>query len=221
MFEALPRLAVLEASGVAYDRLIVPEDLSSFHLETLELVGVARERLLPFTGAHLAPDELVWASPLAPIGWPSREMIRWLRTRLGAPLDEAGAPRRLYLRRRGSRRVVNERAVTAVLGERGFEVLDPDGLTFREQVAVFAGAEALVGPHGAAFSNGIFSRRLAALELYQPRHVNVSTVGVLSAAGHDHWSLVGRRVPAATRTAHHNVHVPIDQLVATLDAMAL
>lgn len=219
MLEALPRLAVLEASGVEVDGLIVPDPLLAFHRESLELAGVDLARTIPFTGEHLDVDELVWVAPRAPVQRPTPESIAWLRERLGVP--ETRATRRLYLTRRGGRGLANEREVLAALEPLGFEAVDPGALSLRAQIALFASASKLVGPHGAAFANGLFSRDLEVLEVYQPHHVNSSTVCALVGAGHRHWSLIGDRRRRLSRARHHSIKVPVAALHQTLAAMDL
>jgi hypothetical protein len=217
MFEALPRLAVLQASRVAYDRLIVPEKLTSFQRETLELAGIPDDRLLPFTGDHLQPDELVWVSPPAPFEQPTPFVIEWLRS-LGG-VTGVRPTERFYIPRRGARRVTNEAEVLDIVQPAGFGVLRPDELPIRDQFAHFASARWLVGPHGAAFSNGIFSRRLAVLEFFHDHHVNVSTTAAAISAGHEHWSLMCPRVLAVRRRRNQDLRVPIGALKETLAAM--
>jgi capsular polysaccharide biosynthesis protein len=222
LFEALPRLAVLEASGVVYDSLIVPEPLSPFQLETLELLGIPPDRITPFTGEHVQADELVWVAPLAPIGHPTQHSVAWLKRslrELDIPTITRG--RRIYITRTGSRKVVNERALLERLAPLGFEAIDPGELRFREQVGLFASTEVAVGPHGAAFANGIFSDSLSVLELYQPAHVNVSVSAVMAAAGHDHWSLICKRVPSLSRPRHHNMWASWDAVRGTLERMGI
>jgi hypothetical protein len=215
MFEALPRLAVLRASGVQYDGVLVPSPLSQFHQDTLALVGVPAEERVPFAGNHVAPDELVWAAPLAPIGFPTPYLVQWLSNVLGG--GEVSAPyRRIYLARRHSRRVVNESAVLRALRPWELELIYPEELSFRDQVELFSATSLMIGPHGAGFGNAIFSPSATALEFYQPAHVNPSITGVFAAAGHEHWSLVGRRVPALARREHHNVWVPVGDLTKSL-----
>jgi capsular polysaccharide biosynthesis protein len=142
--------------------------------------------------------------------------VQWLRRALGAPQTEPA--RRLYLPRT-TRRIVNERQVLNMLAPRGFEVVSPEGLSLRDQIALFASAAVAVGAHGAAFANGIFSPRLTVLECYQPAHVNVSISAVMAAAGHEHWSLTCRRIPALRRRRSHNMLVDVELLSRSLDAM--
>jgi capsular polysaccharide biosynthesis protein len=217
MFEALPRLAVLQASGVKYDRLIVPENLTAFQQETLELAGIPGDRLLPFTGEHIEPDELVWSTPPAPFEQPTPYVVEWLRSVAG--LEDPDPTMRFYIPRRGARKVTNEDQVLAVLRSAGFQVLEPEGLSLREQIARFSSARWVVGPHGAAFSNAIFSRRLGALEFFHDHHVNVSTTAATAAAGHEHWSLMCPRKLAPRRRRNQDLRVPLGALEESLAAM--
>ena len=187
LLECLPRVAVLAASGLEYDALLVPENLCSFHRESLSLVGVPDEKLVPFTGNNVEVDKLLWVSPLANVGFPTPYLVEWMRTMLGAP---ASVPhRRLYLPRRGTRRVANERAVMKLLWPLGFETIDTDALSVAQQIKVFSEARLAVGPHGGAFTNAVFSRHLTAVEFYQAAHANGSMTGVMAAAGHEHFYL--------------------------------
>jgi hypothetical protein len=216
LFEALPRLAVLQHSGVDYDRVIVPERLARFQLETLDRVGIDSTRRLPFRGEHLLVDELVWATPPAPFERPTRFVIDWLRAAVGEEAAEASGDRRLYLRRAGGRRIANERELMRELAPLGFEAVMPDRLSFGAQVELFGGSSVAVGAHGAAFSTGVFSQQLAAVELYHSGLINASTLAALDAAGHEHWSLICRRVPGLHRPRHWNLKAPIDQVLESL-----
>ena len=219
MMECLPRVAVLAASGLEYDALLVPENLSSFHRESLSLVGVPYEKLVPFTGNNVEVDELLWVSPLANVGFPTPYLVESIRTMLAAP---ASVPhRRLYIPRRGTRRVANERAVMKLLWPLGFEMIDTDTLSVAEQIKVFSEARLAVGPHGGAFTNAVFSRELTAVEFYQAAHANGSMTGVMAAAGHEHFYLNCRRVPTLTSTTHQKLWVNIRDLRLTLATLGL
>lgn len=66
---------------------------------------------------------------------------------------------KLYLRRRAETRNATNRAeIEAFLVEQGFTVIEPECLSFAEQVRMFASADIVVGVTGAAFANLIFCR---------------------------------------------------------------
>src|SRR5205823_4103252 len=57
-----------------------------------------------------------------------------------------------------ARQVLNEDDVLAVVESAGFEALFLEGRAVREQAALFAGADVVVAPHGAALANLVFCR---------------------------------------------------------------
>jgi capsular polysaccharide biosynthesis protein len=217
IFNSLPRLAVLNASGVAYDRLLVPAELKPFQRETLALLGVHEEQLVPYAGEHVQADELVWAAPLAPINEPSSFLLEWVKSSL-CPLDEEPS-RLLYVSREGgTRRAVNEAAIFGALKPLGFEFVLPEHLSFTEQVRLFAQARVAVGPHGSNFVNAIFSRHMSVVEFFQPAHVNWGVYSVLCAAGQDHWNLLCDPVPRRRLGVRRfdDMQVPVDLVLETI-----
>lgn len=76
---------------------------------------------------------------------------------LAAEEDSSGV--KLYLRRSaGTRNAINRAEIEALLVEQGFTVIEPERLSFAEQVRMFASADIVVGVSGAAFANLIFCR---------------------------------------------------------------
>lgn len=72
----------------------------------------------------------------------------------------AGGNERIYLSRNQyqRRRLVNENELLEVLSDHGYAVLNPEQLSFREQVAAFRGATHVIGNMGAAMASLAFSR---------------------------------------------------------------
>lgn len=66
--------------------------------------------------------------------------------------------KQLFLRRRSQQRhLLNVNQVEKLLVDKGFEVIEPDSLSFSDQIAVFRNAEVIVSQAGAALGNMIFS----------------------------------------------------------------
>ena len=83
-----------------------------------------------------------------------------------------------------TRRLVDEDAVLPGLERRGFVRIDPGTLGLQEQIDVFAGAEAVVAPHGAGLANLVFARPdVRVLELFAPSYVNPCYWQLVSALG--------------------------------------
>lgn len=161
--EFLSSLAVAERTGIGADLpIVVNADLAPFQLEQFEMLGIDSARLIrvsddqPMQFTRLCvPSRLVlggrWIDPL---------ISTWYRERFVSAHDLARPPnRRLYLSRRGAgrRRLVNEDDLVAALARHGFEVVQPEALSVRQQVQLFAEASHVVGPSGAAFTNILFA----------------------------------------------------------------
>jgi capsular polysaccharide biosynthesis protein len=87
-------------------------------------------------------------------------MARTLET---TPAIQDQPARRIYLGRSSEtaysgRTITNEAELQAALVKRGFKIIDPATLTYPDQIALFADAEIVVGAHGSAFANLIWSR---------------------------------------------------------------
>jgi capsular polysaccharide biosynthesis protein len=139
----------------------------------------------------------------------------YIRGKFCQPADP-NSPRKIYVRRGDvpTRRLTNEPQVAAFLETLGFVSVRMDGLTVAEQAKMFAGADVMIGVHGAAFTNLIFARKGAKfIELFPPE---VQEPGMFTAATHselDYYFLLGvggSNHPAGDFT------VPPDKLSAML-----
>jgi hypothetical protein len=77
----------------------------------------------------------------------------------GYGLSPAPPTRRLFINRSDTRKrsILNEAELWPSFAARNFENVAAGRLPFREQVALFAEAETIAGPHGAGFSNLLFA----------------------------------------------------------------
>jgi capsular polysaccharide biosynthesis protein len=74
-----------------------------------------------------------------------------------ASLDAQDFPKKIYLRRTsGGRKLINGVEVEKALAAKGYVAVEPEKLTFLQQIAMFSKAEKIVGSSGAALSNLIF-----------------------------------------------------------------
>lgn len=96
------------------------------------------------------------------------------------PASEAGRRRSIYLSRRdaSSRRIVNEAALLAALPD--FETHVASGLSFQQQIDLFASCDRLLAAHGAGMANVVFCPPGARVyEFYTPLH-QVTSMQILS-----------------------------------------
>ncbi len=83
--------------------------------------------------------------------------------------------KRIYVTRGNvkRRKVINEEQVVQSLEKYGFTTVSMDGKSLREQIQIFASAEAIVAPHGAALTNLLFIQPgTKVIELFPYGYVN-------------------------------------------------
>lgn len=180
----LPNLRLLaEALGVRPDLVYVGRPLKGWHLETLAAFGIEASQVLTegTTGDRIVA---VFPDRAGALDGPSLDFVR----RTFRPEPASGAPRRRLFIGRGRtrhRRVLNEEACAAMLGERyGFEAVTMDGMTVAEQAATFASAAVIIAPHGAALTNLMFvsaAARVVELVPHEPEAVEFSYFAELCA----------------------------------------
>jgi len=182
--------------------------LSSTDVELLydgPLTPVERElldRLLP-PNVSLRPSEskgLVRVEQLVLPGFPAWRYSGWLppwyRDQLRDALVPDRAPRRserLYIVRRGSRSLTNERELLERLDRHGFRPVELEGMSFLQQVELFHDAEAVVAAHGAGLTNLLFANRALVVEISPTRFVFPHYAMMSLSLGHQHRFVFGTR----------------------------
>ncbi len=225
MSEVLPRLMARDELTIE-TTIIVPANLSRWQRESLSLLGITSDQTISLDKEYLDLDILYFPSYVGEPGNPHARAIEWLRTKL-LPLDadQAKARRRLYITRRlaARRRVVNEDELAPILNDHGFEVIEAENLTVKEQIELFSQAEAVVSLHGAGLTNTIFADSgCKVLEIFDPHHVFVHYYALADVMKHDYWYLIGEPAGAAAAhaaTGHQDIKVPADDFAKSLDAM--
>jgi capsular polysaccharide biosynthesis protein len=221
MLDTLPRLALLPVDAEPATPILIPAGLSAAGRRALELAGVPAERTVAFDGTRVAVDEMVFPSFVGSTGNPPAWAMAWLRDRVAPAAGAAGAGaaggRRLFVSRADAtwRGVANEDEVVRALAGRGFERLVLSDLTLDEQLAAFAGAEAVVAPHGAGLVNLIAARDAKLLELFAESYVNGCYYALSAALGLPYSYLV---VPGAGRW---DLQVEVAALLRAVDALGL
>ena len=170
----LARLWLYEQAGVADNaRFYVPID-KPFQRESLRLLGIPAERIVPAQPqAHFQADRLLVSSlrdqQLSP------DACEFLHRRLTEhlPADRPANARLLIMRsRRGRRTIVNQDKLLRALTPLGFEPVWLERLPLAKQIDLFHTAECVVGPHGAGLTNLMFCRPGAvAVEISTPLRV--------------------------------------------------
>jgi hypothetical protein len=175
LMDYLPRIELLRDDWP----ILVNGDLQPLQEESLQLLGIERDRLitLGYPGAyaveHLRFPSINSSWCVLPIPF-RMEVVTWLRTKFKSVMS-AGGGRRLFISRQDAktahgRRLQNAQEVIELVQRYDFEVVASEALSFQDQVRLFSEADIVVGAHGAGFTNLVFSpARCRAIELIGPR----------------------------------------------------
>lgn len=133
--------------------------LQQWHRDHLELLGVSptelphgcyRVKTAYFTDCM---DHFLLA--------PNRNLQSVSGLQLSALHCADGGDRKIYVSRHGNPKRIfqSEEKLELALRDRGFEIVRPEAMPIREQIALFAGAAVIVGSAGAGMSNTLYCAR--------------------------------------------------------------
>jgi hypothetical protein len=171
MLPKLARIAGLSQKG----GLLLPET-PPYAIQYLQLFQL--QPLLPDANpTQLVPVkdsvEIVFGPGVEEGFIPLQSDIEKLREQMVPLLANADHKRRLYLRRAGRRKIVNEEELLPLLEGLGIEIVEDNHSDVLEQAALFRGADFIVAPHGALLGNLIYCRPGAVLvELLPGRYAS-------------------------------------------------
>lgn len=99
---------------------------------------------------------------------PSRGECSWIQSITTEYTPKPEFPNRIFISRESAnrRRIKNKEALSAVLDEFDVEPVVLEELPVPDQIRLFKGVDLVVGPHGAGFSNVVFSDNPTLLEIF-------------------------------------------------------
>lgn len=173
LIEFLPKLRAIyraEILGNKRPKLLVQSNIPIWHIEILDtLFGIKSADLVYFNPNQ---ERILLRSAIAPglVMQPDgflpymSEVIDWIKATC-VKEQKQPLPRRIYLSRAlfkeshtKHRKFENESNIAAIASiEFGFSVINPETLPWATQVALFAGAEAIVGEFGSGLHAAMFS----------------------------------------------------------------
>ncbi len=138
--------------------LIVEEDRQVYLLSKKLKIKVKKLYVVSVTGyipvepKNKNPDNHGMFSPYA---------LRLIRNRIFAIIDKLPAkdsPKKIYLKRNSKHRIlINEKEIIKILISKGYVIIEPEKLSFLQQVSIIKNAKCIMGVSGAAFGNLIFA----------------------------------------------------------------
>jgi len=168
LLQVLPRLAVLNESGVEYDHVYInglehewqKTSLKSF----LRHFDIPEEKLLLLNEDCIikAKELIVPSVPHIPSKH-HNYLSPWLKETLKDVFlksdTECETYDKIYISREKTscRKVINEEKIKGRLEDLDFKILNLEGLLPEVQAKIFANAKVIAGPHGSGFANLIFT----------------------------------------------------------------
>ena len=141
-------------------RVVLPRVSASYVREVGELIG---KDLIPID-SPVRVERLVMTAKTGGLGsslgglTPHPSDVAMLREFFSEYHATGPAERKLYLSRVGQKRsATNEPTLQRDMERRGYVTFDGTGMSLRSQIGIFSSARQLVGVHGAAFANIVWS----------------------------------------------------------------
>jgi capsular polysaccharide biosynthesis protein len=160
MLDVVPRLSAFDLETLSQRHYLVTQEFP-FHRQALDLLLIpTRARTAVASHQYYSAPELL--VPLVRLGV-SPENVQFVRHLLLERTGLAETPctdERIYISRRyaSSRRVLNEEELYPILKKHDFRICYLEQLSLKQQMILFHGAQTILAPHGAAWTNLIFAR---------------------------------------------------------------
>jgi capsular polysaccharide biosynthesis protein len=177
LVDCLPKIHTLEKAGVGELTVLMSTTARAFQRETLERILPASMRPRYEHGTEwIEVENFLWVSLVSHrcMGFLPGDYYEAMRGPIfrSLGLDRPHEKReRIYISRAKAahRRVKNDDEVAGFLAGYGFRRVHLEAVSFREEVELFHGAEAVVGPHGAGLGDIIYSGDISVGVLYPTR----------------------------------------------------
>lgn len=219
MFDVLPRLEILKRSHISYDKIYLNPLKFSFQKETFKLLGLDEKKIIwSDSHQHICAKTLI--VPSIPGGkWtmPPPWVCDYLKEKfLKSPL--VFEKKRIYIPRKGTRKILNEQQLLSALEKLGFEEVLLEKLSVREQAELFASAECIVTPHGAGLTNLVFCNEgTCLLEIFTPDHLNPCFWYLGQERHLKHVCLMGNQEGLTNEEKKNkDIYVNVDEIMAQL-----
>jgi hypothetical protein len=163
VIDSLLPLFIMRPFLPAGTRLLIPGRIAALrskpgivdHMAALRAWGFGDMETVEITAPLCRVQDVVWLDHLSSINIVA-DMLVAVRAHVWALAGPRGAARRIYVRRHGSRSVLNTEELEAMLAPLGFETAEMEALSPAEQIAMFRDADYVVAGHGAALTNLIY-----------------------------------------------------------------
>lgn len=218
LIDTLPKLELVGRAGISLseiDYFVFDYGKLPYQDQAMELLSIDRNKILPSTGhVHFQADRLIvpsYSEPGARVDTYqySDEGIDFVRALFLADCPQRPARRILLSRRLAqTRRWVEEEDALPELHTMGFERIEAELLTVRDQAKLFSEAEIIVMPHGGGLANCVFCfPGTTIIELFPPAYLPTFMMPLANRLRLQYHALVGSPDPSL------DIYVPSERVV--------
>lgn len=200
LFEELPRLYLLQKSGVEIDRYVCNFEGRKFQVDTLNKMGIDIDKIILSSKAYAihADRMLVPYAPAYDSGYVSPWICEFLRDLYHNDIDKTkvDSPKKIYIARgkASHKLVLNEDEVIEYLEGKGFKICFMEDYTMEEQASLFYHADVIVAAHGAGLSHLVHCRPgTKLLEIFNPVYVPTMFWCISDQVGVDYYCSIGEK----------------------------
>ncbi|MCM3626017.1 glycosyltransferase family 61 protein [Paenibacillus glycanilyticus] len=214
-FDLMPRIHLLEKSGIPIDKFVLPKLTLAFQFESLKLLGVPLDKVIQVDKPdfHLKAKKLVVSAVPLVIGkcppWASHYITDQMKNK--RKIRKRKGYERIYITREDAlaRHVANEAEVLQYLQTKGFKKIVLTPMSTEEKIDVFASARIIVAPFGSGSINVAFCEPGASLiELAPVSFVDNYFWKLCCHAGLDYYEMLCQVEPKA--------HVGADNIIVDI-----
>lgn len=190
--DVLSKLRLADELGVAEDVPILVGDplwRQPFFQEAIKRGALCRRNWMRHD-SEVRVDRLIVSVPMSF----QRSNLEFALRALAAPAPMV-SERMIFLNRRKgrSRSMLNVDDVVPWLAECGFDVVDTDGLTLSDQMALFGSARLVVANHGAGLANLVYrlGQPVELVEVFSPDFIRPHFISMAQMCGFGYDAVVG------------------------------
>jgi capsular polysaccharide biosynthesis protein len=196
---------------------------NNYQTETLLRAGLDLSRIIPSNNHwnfHFQAKEVIVTSLTTPNDCPSLDSCLYLRRLYEQEIKSAQTNKYLYIQRLDSRKIVNEDELLNYLATLNCRIINPERLTVSEQASIFAGADVIIGPHGAGFTNIVFCKpSTMVIDLFSPEWINPCYWVISEHLNLKYGYLIGERLKQKETYKRANILIDINKLKVLLKKM--
>ncbi len=242
MTEVLPRVVLF----CAEDRflgipIVVNDGLHKNIMESLFLVaGTEREIITLPIGRALAVNKLYLTSVTGYVPFGRRtnelsghshgqfsprafELLRNHLNGLAGGAESEAWPEKIYLRRNsGTRKVTNATELEKLLVAHGYVIVEPEKLSFSEQIRLFSNTKIIVASSGAAMANIIFCPPASQIFILISKHPNTNYwywQNMAAASGNFVRYIFGAAATGSADGIHNDFTVPYSEVEKLMEKL--